>query len=194
MMRNTPPYPRFPDSSALVRAFFEEGVRHLEDAHVLHEAGRYPAFIASAMKAAEFGVKAIIVLDGAIGWWDKMFTTHSPLGDINNLRVFEHHVLTLENYNKTLAADVMGMERLAPARPGGSYDIEVQKNPEYPFLSYQPTPASDPGVFRLDKPSTYFLEADSKRYYNTAQDLLTAVATQYAAIGSWGLALPAALP
>jgi hypothetical protein len=84
-MSGTFPSPSFPHSSILARTFFEEGIRHLEDAHILHKSQRYPAAIASAMKAAEFGVKSVIILDGAMGWWDKMFTTHSPLSDINAL-------------------------------------------------------------------------------------------------------------
>ena len=64
--------PEFPAGEALARSFFEEGIRHLEDAEALYQAQRYPATIASALKAAEFGVKAIIIkaiiiLDGAMG-------------------------------------------------------------------------------------------------------------------------------
>lgn len=182
--------PEFPNGGVLAQAFFEEGIRHLQDARILHQGNRHPAAIASAMKAAELGVKAMIILNGAMGWWDKIFLTHSPLGDINNLAVFRHYVVALTDYKRTLVADVIDMERLAPARPGGAYDINEQKNPEYPFLSYHPNPSAESGTFRLGKPSTHFVEADSKKYYNTAQDLLTAVATRYIIIGSWGLAIP----
>jgi len=190
----TPPRPEFPSGGVLARVFFEEGIRHLEDANALHQACRFPAAIASAMKAAELGVKAMIILNGAMGWWDKVFMTHSPLGDISSLLIFRHHVVALTGYKRTLVADVIDMERLAPARPGGAYDINEQKNPEYPFLSYHPNPAEDSGAFRLGRPSTHFVQSDSTKYYNTAQDLLTAVASQYVTIGGWGLALPAALP
>ena len=192
-MHSASPQPRFPKEGDLARAFFEEGVRHLEDAHILYEASRHPAAIASAMKAAEFGVKAILVLDGAMGWWDKIFTTHSPLSDMDNFPIFRHHIVTLGGHRATLVVDVKEMEKLAPARPGGSYDIEVQKNPEYPFLSYQSNPATNSGEFHLDKPSEHFKGTDSKRYYNTAQDLLTAAATQYATIGSWAITIPGPL-
>jgi hypothetical protein len=70
-------------------------------------------------------------------------------------------------------SDVKEMEGLSPAKPGGSYDISSEQNPEYPFLSYQKSFANDQGEFRLSKPSTHFGEAQSKGYYNTAQDLLT---------------------
>ena len=189
-MSNAIPQPQMPSSETLARAYFEEGVRHLEDARVLHEAHRYPAAITSSMKAAELGVKAVVILGGAMGWWDKVFTTHKPLDDIDNsTSAFQYHVVALAGYNQTLIADVKEMEKLAPAKPGGSYDIGSQQNPEYPFLSYQRASIINPGEFRLNKPSTHFAEADSRGYYNTAQDLLTAVVTQYATIGSWGLVL-----
>ncbi len=190
-MSSADPYPQFPDADALSRAFFEEGIRHLEDARILHEARRYPAAIASSMKAAEFGVKAVIILGGAMGWWDKIFTTHTPLSHINNLAMFSHHIQAITAYSRTLVSDVKKMEGLSPAKPGGSFDISSEQNPEYPFLSYHPNPATNSGEFRLGKPSTHFAEADSRGYFNTAQDLLTAVVVQYPAVGSWGLVLPA---
>ena len=188
-MSIVPPRAGFPEPILVARAFFEEGIRHLEDAQILHPLSRYPASIASAMKAAEFGVKAVLILDGALGWWDKMFTTHSPLSDISRLPPFDHHVIALSTDRKTLVLDVKAMEDLAPAKPGGAFDIEAQRNPEYPFLSYE----TKSGIFALSKPSTHFAESDSKRYYNTAQDLLTAITAQYTAVGGWGLTLPSAL-
>lgn len=187
------PRPEFPASEALARSFFEEGIRHLEDAKTLHQAERHPAGIASALKAAEFGVKAIIILDGAMGWWDDVFATHTPLSKIDNQRdkpFFQHHITALTNHNRTLVWDVKEMEKLVPTKPGGTYDIESQQNPEYPFLTYQSGTSGQQGTFRLNKPSTHFGNADSKKYYNTAQDLLTAVTTQYATVGGWGLTLP----
>jgi hypothetical protein len=183
--------PEFPSGNVLARSFFEEGIRHLEDAHVLHQAQRYHAAIASAMKAAEFGVKTVIILDGAMGWWDRVFTTHSPLSDMDNRDkpYFQPHIETFTNHSGTLVTEVKLMEKLSPAKPGGSYEIEAQQNPEYPFLSYHYDPTTNSGEFRLSKPSTHFGEADSRRYYNTAQDLLTAVASQYVTIGNWGLTI-----
>ncbi len=187
----TSPHAHFPDKDALARVLFEEGIRHLEDARVLHEARRYAAAIASAMKAAELGIKTVIVLDGALGWWDKTFTTHSPLTDIKALPIFRHHIVMLEEYRNTLIREVVEMESLAPTRPGAkAFDIELEKNPEYPFLSYKVDPATGSGGFRLDAPSSYFAEADSQKYFNTAQDLLNAVATKYPAVSQWKLPLP----
>jgi hypothetical protein len=187
------PRPEFPTSEPLARSFLEEGIRHLEDARVLHQAQRYPATIASALKAAEFGVKAVIILDGAMGWWDGIFATHTPLSNIDNPQkpFFQHHITIINNFNNrgTLVRDVKEMEKLVPTKPRGPYDIESQKNPEYPFLSYEP----NSGMFALVKPSIHFGEADSKKYYNTAQNLLTAVVAQYIIIGGWDSAIPEAL-
>jgi len=85
------------------------------------------------------------------------------------------------------------MDGLSPAKPGGSCDISSEQNPEYPFLSYEQASAAGPGQFRLSSPSSHFGEPDSKGYYNTAQDLLTAVAGQYVTISGWGLMIPGIL-
>lgn len=193
-MNSTMPRPEFPADGLLARCFFEEGIRHLEDAQILHGAQRFPGAIASAMKAAEFGIKTVVVLDGAMGWWEKIFLTHSPLSDIDrpDKPFFQHHIETLNDYEgpsttkKTLVTLVKAMENLVPARPGGSYDIEAQQNPEYPFLSFDVASST----FVLVKPSTHFREDDSRKYCNTAQDLLTAITTQYVTVGGWALTLP----
>lgn len=189
-----PPQAQFPDKNTLAQALFGEGVRHLEDAQVLHNAQRYPAAIASAMKAAELGVKTMVVLDGALGWWDKIFTTHTPLSDIKAVDFFRHHVNKLESYSRTLVADVEEMERLAPTRPGAQrYQVEREKNPEYPFLSYTAVFSADMGQFRLDTPSSFFTKDDSYKYSNTAQELLNAITTQYTDVAQWQLTLPKSL-
>lgn len=185
---------QFPDKNKFARVLFEEGIRHLEDAHILHNARRYPAATASAMKAAELGVKTIIVLDGALGWWDKTFTTHSPLTDIKALPFFNHYIKTLGEYRLALIEEVVEMESLAPTRPGAkAYDIQREQNPEYPFLSYIIDPVTRDGAFRLDAPSSYFTEAHGRRYFNTAQDLLNAITTQYTDVAQWQLVLPKSL-
>ena len=80
----------FPDDTVLARALFEEGIRHLEDARVLHSAGRYPAANASSMKAAEIGFKASLILGGAFGWWENVVTSHSPVTDANGHPVLKY--------------------------------------------------------------------------------------------------------
>lgn len=34
------------------------------------------------MKAAELGVKSALIVDGSLGWWDKLQQTHKPLVEI----------------------------------------------------------------------------------------------------------------
>ncbi len=88
----------------------------------------------------------------------------------------------------------MEMEGLAPTRPGAkAFDIEREKNTEYPFLSYTVDPATQEGGFRLDGPSSYFTASDSHKYFNTAQDLLNAVMSKYTEVGQWQLTLPESL-
>ena len=189
------PHPEFPTGETLARSFFDESIRHLEDAMTLYQAQRHPAAIASALKAAEFGIKSVIVLDGAMGWWNEIFVTHTPLTNIDNAQkpFFQHHIIAIGNHNPTLVRAVKEMEKLVPAKPGGTYDTESQQNPEYPFLIYRTGSAAQSSGFRLVKPSAHFGEADSRKYCNIAQDLLTAITTQYAVIGGWALTLPAPL-
>jgi len=86
------------------------------------------------------------------------------------------------------------MESLAPTRPGAkAYDIQREKNPEYPFLSYTIDNTTKAGSFRLDAPSSYFTQAHSHKYFNTAQDLLNALTTQYTDVAQWQLTLPESL-
>ena len=60
--------PSFPDTEAFARAFYVEAARHLEDARILHEADRSASSITSTMKASEFGVKSVLILDNAPGY------------------------------------------------------------------------------------------------------------------------------
>ena len=75
-----PALPTFPDAPEYARALFEEAARHLEDARVLHGASRYAAGISSSAKAAELGVKCVLVLDRAMGWWDGHLAVRHPAG------------------------------------------------------------------------------------------------------------------
>jgi hypothetical protein len=88
----------------------------------------------------------------------------------------------------------MEMEKLAPVRPGSSknaFDFDVQKNPEYPFLSYHVDPASGSSEFRLQTPSQHFLETASAKYCRIGWDLLTAIKSSYLEVSNWGLTIPA---
>lgn len=83
--------PAFPRAEEYARCFFAEAVRHLVDASVQHRAGRYPAAITSSMKAAEMAIKAVLILEGSLGWWDRLQATHQPLTDVRQHPVHKYH-------------------------------------------------------------------------------------------------------
>ena len=126
----------FPEKEAFYHAFFAEAARHLEDARILHEAGRYPASITSSMKATELGMKCVFILDGALGWWDKLFTSHKPFEEAKTHVILKHHVEALFKANAALEAGTQRLERLVPNQPGKqNFEIEKEANSEYPFVS-----------------------------------------------------------
>jgi HEPN domain-containing protein len=151
------PLPIFPDNQAWARALLEEGLRHLEDARVLHLSGRYPAAIASSMKAAELGLKTVLILDGALGWWERIHSTHTPLADISGHQILRRHFERLVGYRPTLPADVRELEALVPSRPGsGGFQVRIEDNPEYPFFTVTRDPATGDLVPELHSPAAYF--------------------------------------
>lgn len=188
------PRPAFPDPNGYARKFFAEAVRHLEDARILHGEGRYPAAITSSMKAAELGLKAVLILEGSMGWWEQLQRTHKPLDDIRQHPVLKHVCQELEQHNAALIGGVTAMEKLAPARPDAkSFTFETQANTEYPFFYLQPNPAGGPDTAHLVGPSEYFTEPESRTHYRTGHALLTACQNLYAQVGAWGISLPGSL-
>ncbi len=73
----------FPGPEVLARAFYEEAVRHLTDSYCLHHGGSAAGAIASAMKAGELGAKSVLILQNALGIYDRVFNTHKPFGKRN---------------------------------------------------------------------------------------------------------------
>ena len=173
----------FPSDNDLAQAMFSEAVRHLGDAYILHEAGRLPGAITSSMKAAELGFKAALILDGAFGWWENLFTSHSPLTDAS-----AHVVLKQSTARLTpgLVAVVKEMERFSPSRLGKkAFNNQEEDNPEYPYVLVQGTNAS------LGKPSDFFADPqDSHRYYEGARKLLMEITNLYISVAQWELTLP----
>src|SRR5207244_342536 len=110
--------PFFPSTDDWARALFREAARHLDDARTLHLAARHAAAIASTLKAAELGLKSVLVLDGALGWWDRLHTTHTPLGDISGHQILRRHADRLQAHQTTLPARIRDLEALAPGRSG----------------------------------------------------------------------------
>ena len=186
-----PPRPAFPSQDIYARKFFVEAVRHLEDARILHAAGRYPAAITSSMKAAELGLKGVLILEGSMGWWDQLQRTHKPLDEIRQHSVLKHVLQDLELHDAALITGVTAMEKLAPARPDAkSFTLETQANTEYPFFYLQPAPAGGPDTAHLAGPSEYFTEPESLTHYRTGHALLTACEALYTPVAHWSLSLP----
>lgn len=181
----------FPDDQTLARAMFEEGVRHLDDARLLHLAARYPAAVASAMKGTELGFKAVLILEGAWGWWEGISTSHSPVTDANRHPALKSLVAVLPGL---LLPDIIAMESLAPARLGkkafgqNSQDQD-EKNAEYPFIAYD---AAQRRV-AVVKPSDSFVETDSRAIFETARALLEELALHRSSVSQWNASIAPAL-
>ena len=186
--------PEFPDSQAFAQLFFQESTRHLEDARVLHAARRYAASITSSMKAGELGIKSVLVLDGAMGWWENLLKTHNPLTEIQNHLILKRHYAILENFEPNLAIRIKDMEKLAPSRAGAKGAVnafnEAEQNTEYPYLYHGPDPATGRLITQGRIPSQEFGEVQSRNHFTTARKLLAALTTLYRDVSSWGFLSP----
>lgn len=181
----------FPQHQDLARKFFSEAVRHLGDARVLHQARRYPGSIASSMKAAELGLKSVLIVDGSLGWWDRLQQTHKPLDEIRTHDVLKYHYQALEQHSLALITAVAALERLAPSRPDAkSFSLETQANTEYPFFYLDPSAAGGPPTAHLVGPSEFFTDTYSLEHYRTAYELLTTYRVLYAPVRAWKLHIP----
>jgi len=183
--------PVFPDTGAFALAFLEEGVRHLADARVLHQRSRHAASVTSSMKAAELGAKSALILEGAMGLYDKVFNTHKPLTEIEKHPLLKRLNPRLEAHRTDLSLDVRVMESLEPTQFGkGNYDPAAgEANTEYPFLVKTPDALGNT-VARLQSPQTYFDAAQSLRYFLLARELLAALPLLYPPMGTWRVNLP----
>jgi hypothetical protein len=180
----------FPHQDEFARKFFLEVVRHLGDARVLHRAGRYPGSITSSQKAAELAIKAVLMLEGTLGWWDRLQQTHRPLEEAQHHPVLTHHVQELRNHSSTLIAGITALEKLAPSKPDvREFRVETQANTEYPFF-YLLKPGGGPVTSHLDGPSEYFTDTESLEHYRTAHELLTAYQSLHAQVRMWKHRLP----
>lgn len=181
----------FPDADAFARAFFEEGVRHLSDARVLHQKSRHASSVTSSMKAAELGIKSVLILEGAMGVYEKVFNTHKPLTEIEKHPLLKRLNPLLEAHRADLSLNVREMESLEPTQFGkGNYDPAAgEANTEYPFL-VKTLDASGNTVARLQSPQTYFDNAQSLRYYRLAHELLVALPLLYPDMKKWRVSLP----
>lgn len=184
------PLPLFPSQEEWARSLFEEGARHLKDAWTLHTAARHAASIASAAKAAELGVKAVLVLDGAMGWFDALLTSHAPLTNIKGHRALRRHYEQLHRYDQNLARQVEELEQLAPGKPGaGSFEEGREQNPEYPFVAVS-VDSTGTRLSRLHRPELYFDAGRSQECYGVARHFLMALQDLYPEVAAWSVALP----
>jgi hypothetical protein len=152
---------------------------------------RYPGAITSSMKAAELGIKAALIVDGSLGWWDRLQQTHKPLEDIRSHGVLQCHYQALHQHAPALITGVAALEKLVPSRPDiQKFSEETEANAEYPFFYLEPSTAGAPATSHLVGPSEYFTESHSRDHYRAAHDLLTAYRTLYIQIRSWNHRLP----
>jgi hypothetical protein len=146
------------------------------------------------MKAAELGMKAGLILDGCMGWWDRLQQTHTPFKEMKDQAVLEGHHHLLTNHQPTLVAGIEALEKLVPSKPDlRKLTLETQVNTEYPFFYLQSGGVNSPPVGGLTGPSDYFTERDSLGHYRTAHELLTAYRVLFPRIHAWKLRLPAPL-
>jgi len=185
---------QFPEREEFAKAFFREGLRHLEDARILLLANRIPASIASSAKAAEIVFKSVLILDGAMGWWGGLLTTHKPVTEVKSHLLLMRHSEELEKHRPLLISDVIGLEGLAPSRAtakGAEKDFNQQEvNPEYPFLLYD---AISLPALQLREPANHFHEDDGIKFYVIARELASAILARYSDVAAWEFVLPAAL-
>jgi hypothetical protein len=183
----------FPREEAFAKEFYLEAVRHLGDARVLHVAGRYAGAVTSAQKAAELGVKAGLVLHGALGWWEELQRTHRPLTDTENHIVLSHHAQLLGVQDASLVRLVKELEAVAPASMDRKeFRVDVQLNSEYPFFYLQ---RSDQGAVasHFRGPRDYFDAPQSRDHYTTARTLLGAYRELLVEVRRWKVRLPRSL-
>jgi len=150
----------------LARAFFKEAVRYLEDAKTLHVAGSYAGSIANDLKAVEFGLKALLLLDGTAAFLTNLFQTHDVFTRIMQSKdiVFGIHIQNIDTIYQGLSGDIKTLEKLNPS----SLNLEKISNdepvnPEYPFYLKPPNSS-----VTLYLPSRYFNQTDSETHFHTA--------------------------
>lgn len=179
----------FPDPEALAHAFYEEAVRHLTDSYCLHQSGSAAGAIASAMKAGELGAKTVLILENALGIYDRVFNTHRPYTELESHPILRRLTHDLDAFRANLSLEVREMEGLEP-KPFGKRNFEAaEANTEYPFL-LKTTDASGEINTEVRRPQIHFIQADSLRYCRIAHELLTALPTLKAVMASWRIALP----
>ncbi len=164
--------PLFPTHHKIAYDFYEEAVRHLHDAHVLHQAGRYAGAVKSTLKATELGIKSAFIFDGLVGRFDRLFKTHKPLTETEKDPIFSRLNTALNAHRKDLHKEVKEMEKLEPRDfDTKNTDPLVEANTEYPFMST----VVGQNRIELRLPGAVFGVIESRDYHNLAHELLTAL-------------------
>jgi hypothetical protein len=138
------------------------------------------------MKAAELAVKPALILENAMGLYERIFGTHKPLTEIENHAVLRRLIPMLEAQRSDLSLELRAMESLEPT-PFGKRLGEA--NTEYPFLMKM-TDASGNTVARLQAPEAYFRPVDGLRYYRLSRELLAVLPALYDEMKRWKVRLP----
>ena len=142
------------------------------------------------MKAGELAAKSVLILQNAMGIYDKVFNTHKPYTEMENHPILRRLVHDLETYQSGLSTEVREMEALEPNLFGKRNFEAAEANTEYPFLTKKTDTAGSPSVI-IQSPSDFFDQAKSERYCRIAHDLLNALAVLDAKIAAWQITLPA---
>ena len=162
------------------------------DGHLLHQGGSAAGAIASAMKAGELGAKSVLILQNALGIYDRVFNTHRPYTEIESHPLLRRLTHDLDSFRAGLSSEVREMEGLEP-KPFGKRNFEAaEANTEYPFLLRTVGPSGD-SITEIRRPQTHFTRVDSLRYCRIAHELLTALPALEVVIAPWRLVLPARL-
>ncbi|GAB4451784.1 MAG: hypothetical protein OHK0029_01570 [Armatimonadaceae bacterium] len=171
----------YPSANETAIALFDEAVRHLTDARILFDQGRYPAAITSAHKAQELAVKAALVLENAMGFWEKLFKTHKPLTEISASPALNILNNMLNARRRGLAAEAQALEKFEPK--------EFTTNTEYPFHPPAIVPVS------WVSPADEFAENDARRWFNVAHEVVEEIQNRHVIqLAQTREPLPASLP
>lgn len=181
--------PLFPHPEDFARAFYQEGVRHLRDAHCLHGNGAWAGAVTSAMKAGELGAKSVLIQHNAMGIYDKVFNTHKPYTEIESHPILKRLLRDLDTYRPKFSLEVREMEQLEPNLFGKRNFEAGEANTEYPFLTKE-TDAAGNIVAIIKSPEQFFDRRQSERYCRIAHDLLGALCALYPTVASWNIPLP----
>lgn len=181
----------YPTPAEYACAFFDEGVRHLTDAHLLHLNARYAACVQSRTHGSEKALKAHILVSGGWYWMDKIKTTHQPfqwLAQQSQYSLLAPIRDTIRVATPPIEAGIVLLEKLTPFK-------EDRENCEYPYLKLVPNPTGTPATedVLLHRPELVQDEAKSLDAYRAVHAVISFVRDQNPEFQSHVHALPPVL-